>query len=70
MEEDKVTLERKISFFQILPRMMKFRRQKNQVSFTVVHSDEPREDTSNDGSLLQALSGNHNAHKIKTGASP
>ena len=53
-EKDDTTLARKISFFQILPRMMKFRLQmkKNAVSFVMVHSDQPRQDTSSDGSLF------------------
>ena len=54
MAENDNTLLRKISFFQILPRMMKFRLQmkKNAVSFIVIHSDQPRQDTSSDGSLF------------------
>ena len=57
MGEKEETLGGKISFFQILPRLMKFRllRKKNGVSFTVVHCDRPRQDTSSDVSLFSAF---------------
>jgi len=51
-EEGKNRWSRRVSFFQLMPVMLRARRLRN-VSFQVIHSDQPaREVVSQDGSLL------------------